>query len=87
MWLSRANNWVATYRKKGDIPMITNTRTNFKANSRYEIVYSYFGFDGRTHWDISNVRGRNEQDAKRTLFGIIGREPDSVHIYTIKAYA
>lgn len=87
MWLFRADNWVATYRKKGDIPMITNTRTNFKANTRYEIEYSYFGFDKKTHWDISVVRGRDEADAKRTLSAILGRDPSSLHIYSVKAYA
>lgn len=67
--------------------MITNTRTNFKANSRFEIVYSYFGFDNKVHYDISNVRGRDEADAKRTLLGILGRDQSSVHVYAIKAYA
>ena len=67
--------------------MVTNTRTNFKALPRFEIVYSYFGFDKKTHWDTSIVRGRNEADAKLTLSKVLGRDPSAIHIYTVKTYA
>ena len=53
--------------------MITNTRTNFKANSRFTVRYEYLGFDKRRHVEESVVRGKNEEDAIKTLGNIIGR--------------
>lgn len=54
--------------------MVTNTRTNFKANSRFTVRYEYLGFDKRRHVEESVVRGEDEEDAIKTLGGVIGRK-------------
>ena len=53
--------------------MVTKTKTNFKANTRFTVRYEYMGWDDRRHIDESIVRGENEEDAIVTLGGIIGR--------------
>lgn len=53
--------------------MITTTRTNFKANPRFTVRYEYLGFDKHRHVEESVVRGKNEEDAIKTLGKIIGR--------------
>ena len=53
--------------------MITTTRTNFKTYPRFTARYEYLGFDKRRHVEESIVRGKNEEDAIKTLGKIIGR--------------
>lgn len=72
--------------QKGDLNMVTRTRTNFKAaRKEYNFSISYISLaDNKTLiFDEACVHGKNLNDAIESLCGVIGRDRSEFTIHAV----